>query len=117
MIESAWTALAMGSPGGGGGGAGGFLASLLPIAAMIAILWFLLIRPQQKEQQKHKEMVSNLKKGDEVVTVGGLYGKIMALDAEKVSLRISDGVKVDVERGKVARVQSPHVDEVEAGSS
>lgn len=107
-------ALAMGSPGQGGGGAAGFLASLLPIAAMIAILWFLLIRPQQKEQQKHKEMVQNLRKGDEVVTVGGLYGKIMALDAEKVSLRIADGVKVDVERGKVQHVLSPHVDEVEA---
>lgn len=113
MIGSMTTALAMASPGGGGG-AGGFLASLLPIAAMIAILWFLLIRPQQKEQQKHKEMVGNLKKGDEVVTVGGVYGKIMALDAEKISLRVADGVKVEVERGKVARVLSPTVEEVEA---
>jgi len=105
--------LAMGSPGQGGG-AGGFLASMLPIIAMIAILWFLLIRPQQKEQQKHREMVKNLKKGDEVVTVGGLYGRIMALDAEKVSLKISDAVKVDVERSKVVRVLSPRVEEVES---
>lgn len=109
------TALAMGSTGQGGG-ATGFLASLLPIAAMIAILWFLLIRPQQKEQQRHREMVQNLKKGDEVVTVGGLYGRIMALGPEKISLKIADDVKVDVERGKVARVLSPTVEEVEAGS-
>lgn len=109
-------ALALGSPGQGGGGAGGFLASLLPIAAMIAILWFLLIRPQQKEQQKHKEMVQNLRKGDEVVTMGGIYGRIMSLDPEKVRLKITDQVKIEVERGKVARVRSPEVEEVEEGS-
>jgi len=105
--------LAMGSPPEGSGAAG-FAASLLPIVAMIAILWFLLIRPQQKEQQKHKEMVQNLKKGDEVVTVGGMYGRIMALDPETVSLKISDDVKVDVERAKIARVRTPEVEEVEA---
>jgi preprotein translocase subunit YajC len=105
--------LAMGSPGQGGGAAG-FLTSMLPIVAMIAILWFLLIRPQQKEQQKHREMVKNLKKGDEVVTMGGLYGRIMSLDAEKVSLRIADNVKIDVERSKVVRVVTPHVGEVES---
>lgn len=102
------------APGPGAGGPAGFLASLLPIAAMIGILWFLLIRPQQKEQQRHREMVRNLKKGDEVVTVGGLYGRIMALTDEKVSLKIADNVKVDVERSKIVRVLSPHVEEVEA---
>lgn len=106
--------LAMGSPGQGGGGAAGFLASMLPIVAMIAILWFLLIRPQQKEQQKHREMVKNLKKGDEVVTVGGLYGRIMALDAEKVSMKIAENVKIDVERSKIVRVVAPRIEEVEA---
>jgi preprotein translocase subunit YajC len=105
--------LAMGSPGQGGGAAG-FLTSMLPIVAMIAILWFLLIRPQQKEQQKHREMVKNLKKGDEVVTMGGLYGRIMSLDAEKVSLRVAENVKIDVERSKVVRVVTPHVGEVES---
>jgi preprotein translocase subunit YajC len=105
--------LAMGSPGGGGG-ATGFLASMLPIVAMIGILWFLLIRPQQKEQQKHREMVKNLKKGDEVVTVGGIYGRIMSLDAERVSMKIAENVKVDVERSKVVRVVTPHVGEVES---
>ena len=91
------------APGGGGGG---FVASLLPIAAMIAILWFLLIRPQQKEQQRHKQMVANLRKGDDVVTVGGVYGRIVSLNDEKVSLRVADDVKLDVERSKVVRVVS-----------
>ena len=89
-----------------GGGLAGYAASLLPIVAMIAILWFLLFRPQQKEQQRHKEMIRSLRKGDEVVTIGGLYGKIMSLNEERVSLRIADGVKVDVERAKVMRVLS-----------
>ncbi|CAN5796120.1 preprotein translocase subunit YajC [soil metagenome] len=105
--------LAMGSPGQGGG-ATGFLTSMLPIVAMIAILWFLLIRPQQKEQQKHREMVKNLKKGDEVVTVGGIYGRIMSLDAEKVTIKIAENVKVDVERSKIVRVVAPHVGDVES---
>lgn len=106
-------ALAFASPGQGGG-AVGFLGSLLPIAAMIGILWFLLIRPQQKEQQRHREMVRNLKKGDEVVTVGGVYGRIMSLNDERVSLKVAEGVKIDVERSKVVRVLTPHVEEVEA---
>ena len=87
-----------------GSGAAGYVASLLPIVAMIAILWFLLFRPQQREQQRHREMVRGLRKGDEVVTIGGLYGKIMSLNEERISLRIADGVKVDVERNKVVRV-------------
>ena len=95
--------LLMGAPGGEGG-AQGFFVSLLPIAAMVGILWFLLIRPQQREQQRHGALVKNLRKGDEVVTVGGLYGRIMSLNEEKVSLKIADGIKVDVERSKVIRV-------------
>lgn len=106
--------IALGSTGQGGGGMTGLLGSMLPIVAMIAILWFLLIRPQQKEQQKHREMVRTLKKGDEVVTVGGLYGRIMSLDAEKVSLKIAENVKVDVERSKIVRVTTLRVEEVES---
>lgn len=89
---------------GGSGGTEGFLVSLLPIVAMLAILWFLLIRPQQKEQQRHADLVRGLRKGDEVVTVGGLYGRVMSLNEEKVSLKIADGVKVEVERSKVVTV-------------
>lgn len=95
--------LLMGSPGGQGG-TEGFFVSLLPIAAMVAILWFLLIRPQQKEQRQHGALVKDLRKGDEVITVGGLYGRIMSLNEEKISLKVADGVKVDIERSKVVRV-------------
>jgi preprotein translocase subunit YajC len=87
-----------------GGGVAGIFASLLPVVAMIGILWFLLFRPQQKEQQRHREMIRALRKGDDVVTVGGLYGRIMAINEDRISLKIADGVKVDVERAKVLRV-------------
>jgi preprotein translocase subunit YajC len=102
-------ALAFAQPGGGGG-AGGLVGTLLPLVLMMAVIWFLLIRPQSKEQQRHREMVRNLKKGDEVITVGGLYGKVMSLSDEKVSLRIADNVKVDVERAKIARVLTPSIE-------
>lgn len=101
-------ALAFAQPGGGGGA--GLVGTLLPLVLMMGIIWFLLIRPQQKEQHRHREMVRNLKKGDEVVTIGGMYGKIMALTDEKVSLRIAENVKVDVERVKIARVLTPSIE-------
>lgn len=97
-----------------GGGVAGIFASLLPVVAMIAILWFLLFRPQQKEQQRHREMIRALRKGDEVVTVGGLYGRIMAINEERISLKIADGVKVDVERAKVLKVLERGVEEENA---
>jgi preprotein translocase subunit YajC len=83
----------------------GGLVSLLPIIAMVAIIYFLLIRPQQKEHKRHQQMVSSLKKGDEVVTTGGLYGRITALNDEKITLKVSDNTKLVVERGKIARVR------------
>ena len=98
------------APSGGGGGAGGIVGTLLPLVAMMGIIWFLLIRPQQKEQQRHRELVRNLKKGDEVVTVGGIFGKVLAMTDEKVTLRVAENVKVDVERSKIARVLTPHVE-------
>jgi preprotein translocase subunit YajC len=85
----------------------GGIVSLLPIIAMVAIIYFLLIRPQQKEHKRHQEMISSLKKGDEVVTTGGLYGRIAALNNEKITLKVSDNTKVVVEREKVARVREP----------
>ena len=80
------------------------LIGMLPLVAMLAIMYFLLLRPQQKEARRHQEMLKALKKGDEVVTMGGLFGRILALNEDRVSLRVDDGVKVEVERSKIARV-------------
>jgi len=65
-----------------------------PIVGMILIFWFLIIRPQMKRQKEHTEKVEGLKKGDEVVTAGGLVGKIIKVDDQYVDLELAKGVKV-----------------------
>ena len=74
------------------------------IIITFGILYFLVMRPQQKEQQRHREMLKNLKKGDEVVTIGGIYGKIIEIEDTTVELKISEGTKVKLERSRIARV-------------
>ncbi|QTA82428.1 Sec translocon accessory complex subunit [Desulfonema limicola] len=93
---------AMGGPGGGAAGGQGGIASLVPLILMFVIFYFLLIRPQQKKAKEHQEMLKNLKKGDRIITNGGLYGQIIALDTESISLEIADKVRVKIGRGYVA---------------
>lgn len=95
-------AYAMGAPPDGAGGAGGGMASLVPMILMFVIFYFLLIRPQQKKAKEHQEMINNLKKGDRVMTNGGLYGQIVTLDDETIALEIADKVRVKVGRGYIA---------------
>ena len=93
-------AYAMAPPAGGGSGAGGF-ASFVPLILMFVIFYFLLIRPQQKKAKQHREMINNLKKGDRIVTSGGLYGRIVGLDGDAISLEIADKIRVKIGRGYV----------------
>jgi len=95
-------AYAMGAPGGAEGGGGLLSTPLLPIILMLAIMWFLLIRPQQKKQKEHREMVTNLKKGDTVITSGGLYGRITGLTDTTLIVEIADKVRVKVSRAHIA---------------
>lgn len=80
------------------------LTMLVPWIAILGIFYFLLIRPQQKERQKHQEMVNSLKRGDQVLTQGGLYGVVQSVKGKVVELKISESVKVQVERSYIARV-------------
>lgn len=75
--------------------------TFIMFGAIFVLFYFMLIRPQQKKQKEHREMVANLKKGDEVVTVGGVLGKISNLDENFVSLEIADGVEIKVQRHAV----------------
>lgn len=77
------------------------MMTFIMFGAIFVLFYFMLIRPQQKKQKEHREMVSNLKKGDEVVTVGGVLGKISDLDENFVSLEIADGVEIKVQRHAV----------------
>ena len=86
---------------GGFGGIGGFL----PIILIFGIMYFLMIRPQQKKMKEHKLMVSTLKRGDQVVTQGGLIGKISKVkDEDEVEVEISKDVKVRVIKSTVVNV-------------
>ncbi len=87
-----------------GGEAGGSLFSLLPLFVIFVLFDFLLIRPQQKRAKQHKEMVAALSKGEEVVTNGGLLGKVTDVDDNFISLEISSGLTVKVQRQAVSQV-------------
>lgn len=96
-------AYAMGQAGGAAGQGGGLFASpLIPIILMLGVMWFLLIRPQQKKQKEHREMIGNLKKGDRVITSGGLHGRITGVTEATLTLEIADKVRVKVSRGHIA---------------
>jgi len=103
-----WIGLAhaMGTGGTGGGGQGSGFAALVPLLLMFAIFYFLLIRPQQRKQKKHRELLSSLKRGDSIVTVGGLHGKITGITEKVVTLEIAEKVRVKVGRGYIAGMAS-----------
>jgi preprotein translocase subunit YajC len=97
-------AYAMGQGGGvAGQGAGGF-SSLIPIILMFVIFYFLLIRPQQKKTKEHREMITQLKKGDRIITSGGLHGRITAVNDATMTVEIADKVRVKIARGNVGQV-------------
>lgn len=85
------------------------------MVALFAVMWFLLIRPQQRKQRETAAMLQSLEVGQEVMTAGGLYGTIADLDIEEVILEIAEGVKVRVDKRAVATVVEEEVaeDEVE----
>ena len=93
-------AYAMG-PGGAGGEGGGGFSTFIPLILMFVIFYFLLIRPQQKKTKEHRQMVSNLKKGDRIVTSGGLHGRITGLSDTILTVEIADKVRVKIARGNV----------------
>jgi preprotein translocase subunit YajC len=84
------------------GGAGSFLANpMFMIVAMFAIMYFLVIRPQSKKAKEHQKMLSELKKGDDVATQGGLIGKITGMKDSEVTLQVQEGVRIRVLRSSV----------------
>jgi len=82
------------------------LSALLPFVLIIVVMYFLMIRPQQKRQKQHAAMLSAIKTGDEVVTMGGVYGSVAGIDEKDgtIWLKIANEVKIKVERSAIARV-------------
>ncbi len=91
----------------GGGGSSAIVTQLLFFAAIFAIFYFLLIRPQQKQKRDRATMLASLKKGDRVVTSGGLHGTITGLEEHKVVLRVADQVKLEFDRTAIGRIVEP----------
>jgi len=97
-------AYALGTGGTGGGGQGSSFTAFIPLILMFAIFYFLLIRPQQKKAKAHKETLSTIKKGDQIVSSGGLHGVITGLADDIVTMEIAPKVRVKISRGSVAGV-------------
>jgi preprotein translocase subunit YajC len=95
-------AFAMGTQPGGGGGSQ--FMSFLPIILIFVIFYFLLIRPQQKRSKDHRMLLQNLKVGDNILTSGGIYGRVTGIKDDKITVEISDKVRVKVNRGNIAGV-------------
>jgi len=90
------------APGGAGGNA--VITQLVFFAAIFAVFYFLLIRPQQTQRRERERLLAAIKRGDRVVTTGGLHGTVTGLDDTTVTLRVADQVKVTIDRSAVGRV-------------
>lgn len=98
LISPAWAQAPAAAPQGGG------IESMLLILAMFAVLYFLMIRPQMKRAKEHKAMVDALQKGDEIITAGGMLGRITRVDDQYVSVALAEGVEVQMQRAAVQTV-------------
>lgn len=100
-------AYAMGpSPQGGGQGLGA-LGSLIPLVIIFVIFYFLLIKPQQKRAKEHKKMLENLKKGDKIITSGGIYAVVEAVGTNTVTVKVAENVKVKLGKSYIAAIRPP----------
>ena len=89
------------------GGSNDMIMSLLPFILIFVIMYFLILRPQQRRVKQHAEMVSALRRGDTVVTSGGVIGKVTkVIDANEVELQIADGVKIRQSRSMISEVRA-----------
>ncbi len=90
--------------GAASGGAESNLMSFLPLILMFAVLYFIMIRPQMKRQKEHRNMLAAMAKGDEVVTNGGVVGKITKVGEAYVGIEIAEGTEITVQKGSVTTI-------------
>jgi preprotein translocase subunit YajC len=102
------TAFAQGSLfGGGSGDSGNMMMSLLPFALIFVIMYFLILRPQQKKVKAHAELVKNVRRGDTVITNGGLVGKVTkVIDDDQIEIEIADDVRIRQVRSMITDVRA-----------
>lgn len=94
------------APAAGGGDFMSTLIGILPLLLMFPILWFLVIRPQQKRAKAHQDMIKGLQKGDQVVTYGGLIGKVRAIQDDEIKVELAPNTEVRVVRSMIMEVRN-----------
>ena len=90
-----------------GGDSMAMLNSVLPFFLFFGIFYFMLWRPQKKEQQKRRDLLNSLKVGDDIITIGGIYGKITAISEKRVKVQVAEGVEIEMARNAVSGHQEP----------
>ena len=91
----------------GGGGSGDVILQLVPFLLIFVIMWFLIIRPQQRRAKEHQDLIKNVRRGDTVVTSGGIVGKVTkATDDPELEVEIADGVRVKLVRTMISEVRT-----------
>lgn len=88
----------------GGEGGGGLMSTMIMFALIIGIFYFLILRPQQKRQKERQKLLEALKKGDKVLTSGGMHGTISGMDEKTVLIQVADGVKLKFDRSAVTSI-------------
>ena len=96
----------MGGTTGQGTGSGSPMSLIFMIIAIFAVMYFLMIRPQQRQKKQHQELLSKVSKGDKIVTSGGMYGTIVGVKDSTVIVKIADNVKVEVNRSSISQIVS-----------
>lgn len=104
FISSAYAQTAPAAPAAFGGDMFASVSGMLPLVLMFVVLYFVMIRPQMKRQKEHKAMLEALAKGDEIVTAGGVAGKIAKLGDSYIGLEVAAGVEIQVQRSAIAQV-------------
>jgi len=105
MFASILGMFAMMPSQGGQGGGGGLMMTLVMFGSIILIMYFLMIRPQQKRQKEHQKMLESIKKGDKVITTGGMHGTVTDIDGNVYTIQISDNVKVQFEKSAITALK------------
>lgn len=101
FISTAW------AQSGGSAGGGGLMQTIIMMVLIFGVFYFLMIRPQQKKVKAHREMIGALRRGDKIVTAGGIYGTVAKVVNEaEVAVEIADGVRIRVARGTISEVVS-----------
>jgi preprotein translocase subunit YajC len=93
------------------------VAFIIVLVAMLVFMYFLLIRPQRAKQRQAQELLSSIKPGDEIITIGGIYGDVVEVEEDKVTLEIAEDVHIEVTRRAIANIVPPETAELEETAS